>query len=332
MNEVVVIGLIATVAFAIVVAVGFVFAGGETSQDKAVKRAQAMAGPAPSREARNRARAQQAANNPEARRKQIMKSLQEQERRQKKVRLTLANKLHQAGLNFSPTQFWAASAGFGLAIAALAFLGRVNPLIALALGASCAFGVPQWVVGFLGKRRTNQFTLAFSDAMDIIVRGIKSGLPVHDCLKIIGRETAEPLAGEFRRLVENIGMGMSLDQALEKLFERMPTSEVRFFSIVMNIQQKTGGNLAEALNNLSVVLRARKLMREKVKALSAEATSSAAIIGCLPPGVIILISLWTPSYMMPMFVDHRGWLMLGGSAIWMSIGVFVMVRMINFKF
>ncbi|MEJ0066840.1 MAG: type II secretion system F family protein [Caulobacteraceae bacterium] len=168
--------------------------------------------------------------------------------------------------------------------------------------------------------------------MDIIVRGIKSGLPVHDCLKIIARETSEPLAGEFRRLVENIGMGMSLDQALEKVHERMPTAEVRFFSIVMNIQQKTGGNLAEALNNLSTVLRSRKLMREKVKALSAEATSSAAIIGCLPPGVVILISVWTPSYMMPMFVDHRGWLMLGASAIWMSIGVFVMVRMINFKF
>jgi tight adherence protein B len=202
----------------------------------------------------------------------------------------------------------------------------------LALGASCAFGVPQWVVGFLGARRTNKFTLTFSDAMDIVVRGIKSGLPVHDCLKIIGKETAEPLAGEFRRLMENIGMGMSLDQALEKLHEHMPTAEVRFFSIVMNIQQKTGGNLAEALNNLSTVLRSRKLMREKVKALSAEATSSAMIIGCLPPGVVILISIWTPSYMAPMFTDHRGWLMLGGSAIWMSIGVFVMVRMINFKF
>jgi len=112
----------------------------------------------------------------------------------------------------------------------------------------------------------------------------------------------------------------------------MPTAEVRFFSIVMNIQQKTGGNLAEALNNLSVVLRSRKLMREKVKALSAEATSSAMIIGCLPPGVVILIMLWTPAYMQPMFTDHRGWLMLGASAIWMSLGVFVMVRMINFKF
>ena len=330
MNQLLIIGLIAVVAFAIVVAVGFVFAGGETAKDTAVKRAQAIGGPARSRDA-GRARAQ-ARNSPEARRKQIVKSLQDQERQQKKARLTLKNKLNRAGLSFSTTQFWMGSAAFGLVVAVVALIGHINPFVALALGGSCAFGVPQWVVGFLGSRRTNKFTQAFSDAMDIIVRGIKSGLPVHDCLKIIGKETAEPLAGEFRRLVENIGMGMSLDAALEKLYEHMPTSEVRFFSIVMNIQQKTGGNLAEALNNLSTVLRSRKLMREKVKALSAEATSSAMIIGCLPPGVVVLISVWTPSYMLPMFQDHRGWLMLGGSAIWMSLGVFVMVRMINFKF
>jgi tight adherence protein B len=112
----------------------------------------------------------------------------------------------------------------------------------------------------------------------------------------------------------------------------MPTPEVRFFSIVMNIQQKTGGNLAEALNNLSVVLRSRKLMREKIKALSSEATASAFIIGSLPPGVVLLIMVTTPAYMAPMFSDHRGWLMLGGSAIWMGLGIFVMARMINFKF
>jgi tight adherence protein B len=330
MNELIVIGLIAVVAFAIVVAIGFAFAGGETSKDKAVKRAQAMTGPA-QRDARRGARAQ-AANSPEARRKQIIKSLQDQERQQKKVRLTLVNKLHQAGLNFTVPQFWIGSGVFGVVVAIAAFLGHINPLVGIGIGVCGAFGVPHWVLGFLAKRRTNKFTLIFSDAMDIIVRGIKSGLPVHDCLKIIGRETSEPLAGEFRRLVENLGMGVSLDQALEKVYERMPTSEVRFFSIVMNIQQKTGGNLAEALNNLSTVLRSRKLMREKVKALSAEATSSAMIIGCLPPGVVVMIMIMQPTYMTVMFTDHRGWLLLGISAIWMSIGVFVMARMINFKF
>jgi tight adherence protein B len=324
-DQIIIIGLVVVLAFGGILGVGFMLAGGRTSQERAVKRAQTIVG-ASGRDAARRLR-NQPANNAETRRKQIMKSLQDQERQQKKQRLNTATKLLQAGLSFSVLQFYLGSAGFGVVI----FLGllvlRINPLIALGLGGAAAFGLPHWIVGFLAKRRTNKFTAAFSDAMDIIVRGIKSGLPVHDCIKIIGRETAEPLAGEFRRLVENIGVGMTIDGALEKLHDRMPTSEVRFFTIVM-----TGGNLAEALNNLSAVLRSRKLMREKVKALSAEATSSAMIIGCLPPGVIILISLWTPSYMLPMFHDHRGWLMLGGSAIWMALGVFVMVRMINFKF
>jgi tight adherence protein B len=322
--------LVGAVAFGVVVAVGFVFSGSNPSRERAVKRAQAIGSVTAARDAR-RGRAQ-SANSPEVRRKQIMKSLEDQERRQKKARLTLANKLKQAGLSITVPQFWMGGAAFGVVVLVVAVLVRLHPLVALLLGLAMGLGLPQWGLGFLAKRRTNKFTLVFSDAMDIIVRGIKSGLPVHDCLKVIGRETSEPLAGEFRRLVENIGMGMTLDSALEKLYEHMPTSEVRFFSIVMNIQQKTGGNLAEALSNLSAVLRSRKLMREKVKALSAEATSSAMIIGCLPPGVIILITLWTPSYMTPMFTDHRGWLMLGASAIWMSIGVFVMARMINFKF
>jgi tight adherence protein B len=329
-DQMLIIVLVAAAAFGAIISVGFVLSGGRTSQERAVKRAQTIVGTS-GRDAARRLRANPASN-AETRRKQIVKSLQEQDRRQKKLRLNLSNKLLQAGLSISVAQFWMISVAFGACFFVFLMLMHINPLIALGLGGASALGLPQWVLGFLVTRRTNKFTATFSDAMDIIVRGIKSGLPVHDCLKIIGRETAEPLAGEFRRLVENIGMGVSLDQALEKLHERMPTAEVRFFSIVMNIQQKTGGNLAEALNNLSAVLRSRKLMREKVKALSAEATSSAMIIGCLPPGVIILITLWTPSYMTPMFVDHRGWLMLGASAIWMALGVFVMVRMINFKF
>jgi len=325
-STLIVIG-VAVAGFAIVVTTGLLLSG-RTSQEQAVKRAQAIA-TVSSREAR---RLRTTANSTEARRKQIVKSLQDQEKQQKRTRLTLANKLKQAGLSINIMQFWMIGAGFGVFVCVFAFLLHVNPWVALALGAAAGLGAPQWVLGFLAKRRNNKFTAAFPDAMDIVVRGIKSGLPVHDCLKIIGRETAEPLAGEFRRLVENIGMGMSIDQALEKLYEHMPSAEVRFFAIVMAIQSKTGGNLAEALNNLSVVLRSRKLMREKVKALSAEATSSALIIGCLPPAVVILVSVWTPTYMAPMFTDHRGWLMLGGSAIWMSMGVFVMVRMINFKF
>ena len=164
------------------------------------------------------------------------------------------------------------------------------------------------------------------------MRGIKSGLPVHDCLKIIGKECPEPLAGEFRMLTENVGMGMPMDVALERMYERMPTNELRFFAIVLSIQQKTGGNLAEALGNLSTVLRARKLMGEKIKALSAEAVASAFIIGALPPGVVILITVTAPTYMAPMFTDQRGHFMLMIAGFWMACGILVMRKMINFKF
>jgi tight adherence protein B len=168
--------------------------------------------------------------------------------------------------------------------------------------------------------------------MDVITRGIKSGLPVHDCLKIIGKESPDPLGTEFRRMIEQIGMGMTVEDALEKTYQRMPTSELRFFTIVLAIQQKTGGNLAEALGNLSIVLRARKLMREKIKALSSEAVASAMIIGVLPPGVLALVTVMTPSYMMVMYTDPRGQMMLAGGAVWMAIGGFIMKRMIAFKF
>ena len=330
MDQIGLIILAAVLGFVVIAGLGFVLAGGNPAQERAIKRAQAITG-ATARDARRTARPTQA-NTPEVRRKQLLKSLKEQDRQQKKARVNLANKLVQAGLSLTVVQFWIAGGAFGLVSLVVLVLMRFNPLIALAMCTAASLGLPLWVLNFLAKRRTNKFTGAFSDAMDIIVRGIKSGLPVHDCLKIIARESPEPLRGEFQRLVENIGMGMTLDQALEKLYEHMPTAEVRFFSIVMNIQQKTGGNLAEALNNLSLVLRSRKLMREKIKALSSEATASAMIIGSMPPGVIVLITVTTPSYMTPMFSDHRGLLMLGGGAIWMGLGIFVMARMINFKF
>lgn len=187
------------------------------------------------------------------------------------------------------------------------------------------------MVGAIAKSRIKKFTEAFPDAMDIVVRGIKSGLPVHDSLRVIGKEAPEPLASQFNRLVESIGMGMTIDQALDKMHAEMPTPEVRFFAIVLAIQAKTGGNLAEALGNLSTVIRSRKLMREKVKALSAEAVASAAIIGCLPPAVAILIFITAPDYMGPLFTDPRGRVMLMIGAFWMSLGVLSMRKMINFR-
>jgi tight adherence protein B len=322
--------LAGVLGFITIAGLGFVFAGsGDAGSAKTVKRAQLIAGGDRQTVA---ARAKAAANTPDARRKAILKTLKEQDQQKKKASLSIAARLRAAGLGDNTRNFYIISGVIGLTVGLILLVLRQMPLIALGAAFGAGFGLPRWVVGMLAKARTKKFTGAFSDAIDIIVRGIKSGLPVHDCLKIIGKECPEPLAGEFRILTENVGMGMSMDQALERMYERMPTNELRFFTIVLAIQAKTGGNLAEALGNLSTVLRARKMMAEKIKALSAEAVASAFIIGSLPPGVVGLISVTAPTYMAPMFTDQRGHLMLLVAGFWMSVGIFVMRKMINFKF
>jgi len=322
------------VVLALITIGGFAFAfagGGGGSNSKTMKRAQAIVSAGP-RERNTRARAVAAANTQESRRKQIVKTLKDQDKQQKKATLAIAARLQQAGLSMTVRTFWIISGCFGLALGVVLLLITQKPLIALGVAFAAGLGLPRWVVTFLANRRIKKFTMAFSDAIDIIVRGIKSGLPVHDCLKIIGRESPEPLGAEFRTMVENVGVGLTIEQALERMYQRMPTSELRFFAIVLAIQQKAGGNLAEALNNLTTVLRARKMMREKIKALSSEAIASAFIIGCLPPAVVLLITVTTPAYMAPMFTESRGHLMLLGAAFWMALGILVMRKMINFKF
>ncbi len=320
---------VAILGFAAVAGLGFVFAGPGDS-GRVVKRAQAITAAAARGERANRARP--GAPDAGARRKQLLKSLKEQERIQRKASVALTARLQQAGLSLSAPQFWTISAVLGALVLVVSLFLRANILVSAGLTFATALGLPRWIIGFLAKRRTKQFTAVFADAIDIIVRGIRSGLPVGDCLKIIARESPAPLSPEFNRLVENLALGVTMEQGLEKMYERMPTSELRFFTIVLAIQSKTGGNLAEALANLSTVLRARKLMREKIKALSSEATASAFIIGSMPPAVMTLVLVTTPSYMMVMFSDPRGHLMLLGGAIWMGLGIFVMRRMINFKF
>ena len=320
--------LVAALGFIAVAGVGFVLVGGDSNQTRTLKRAQAVVG-------RNEAREIKARRGPvnvqEQRRRQILKTLRDEERKSKKARFNIAARMQQAGLGDNVRVFWMVSAGVAAAVLLVLLILGQKPLIAGGLGFAAGLGLPRWIVGFLANRRTKKFSEGFPDALDVITRGIKSGLPVHDSLRVIGQETAEPLAGEFRRLTENIAMGVSIDQALEMMFDRMPTPEVRFFSIVLSIQQKTGGNLAEALANLSAVIRSRKLMREKVKALSGEAVASAFIIGSLPPGVVMLISAVNPGYMMPMFTDPRGKMMLAAGGVMMAFGIFVMRRMINFK-
>ena len=276
-------------------------------------------------------RSRAAAPDPVLRRKQILKTLKDEERRQRKASLSMAARLQQAGLPITPLVFWLISGGLGAAVLLAAIILGQKPLIGLMLGIGAGLGLPRWVVSFMAGRRAKRFVEAFADATDIIVRGIKSGLPVHECLQVIARESPEPLASEFRRLVDGVAHGMTLEQGLDRMYARMPLQELKFFAIVLSIQQKTGGNLAEALSNLSQVLRARKLMREKIKAMSGEAVASAGIIGSLPPGVVIMISVTTPNYLAPLFHTVQGQLILGGAVIWMSIGIFIMKKMVSFR-
>mgnify|MGYP001128853233 FL=1 len=322
--------LAAILAFITIGGVGWVLVGGDDSSSQAVKRAKTMGGVRA--EAAASAKRAAAANTPEARRKQILLQLQEVDRRQRKARMTMGAKLKQAGLSLPVRTFVIISVAAGLVGALLAFVLGANIIIVLGVGVAAGLGLPRWIIGMKAKARMKKFSLAFADAIDILVRGIKTGLPVHDCFKIIARESPEPLAGEFRILVEGMGVGLTLAQALDKMYERMPTPELKFFAIVIAIQQKSGGNLAEALGNLTTVLRARRMMVEKIKALSSEAIASAGIIASLPPAVMILVMLSNPSYMMLMFTDIRGQVMLMGAALWMATGVFVMKRMISFKF
>ncbi|MFW2343191.1 type II secretion system F family protein [Brevundimonas sp.] len=321
--------LAAVLAFITIGSVGWVLVGGDDSSTQAVKRAQTFGGP---KVDNGRLKKQAAVNTPEARRKQIVDQLQEADRADRKARMSLKARIRHAGLSLNVRTFWIISGGLGVTALLMALIFGLNILMGLGLALIFGLGLPRWVLSFLAKGRMKKFSSQFADAVDVIVRGIKSGLPVHDCFKIIGRESPAPLGPEFQKLVEGLGVGLTLSEALNKMYERMPTPELKFFSIVMAIQQKTGGNLAEALTNLSTVLRARRMMGEKIKALSSEATASAGIIGSLPPAVMILVTLTTPAYMMILFTDPRGQFMLLVAVAMMSLGIFVMKKMISFKF
>ncbi|MDB5626694.1 MAG: type secretion system protein [Tardiphaga sp.] len=205
-------------------------------------------------------------------------------------------------------------------------------LAAIGLAFACGIGIPRWMLNYLKKRREKKFLKALPDAVDVIVRGIKAGLPLFDSIKVVAADAPEPLRSEFNAIIETQAIGMPLVEACARLFERMPLPEANFFGIVIAIQQKSGGNLSEALGNLSKVLRDRKRMAEKIQAMSMEAKASAGIIGSLPPIVMLLVYLSTPDYISLLWTHPTGQLMLVGCAVWMTCGILVMKKMINFDF
>ncbi len=254
------------------------------------------------------------------------------ERHKKSKRVPISVRIMRAGLSWSKRKFIIISAFIGLIMAFLGILSGTGLLGSAGLGFAGAFGVPRWLLSFLRKRREARFIDGLADAVDIIVRGVKAGLPLGDCIRMISLESSEPLKTEFRLIMETQARGMPLGEACGKLYERTPLPEANFFGIVVAIQQKAGGNLSEALGNLSKVLRDRKKMRAKIQAMSQEAKASAAIIGALPIAVMILVYLTSPQYISLLFTHPTGHIMLAGSAVWMTMGVLVMKKMINFDF
>ena len=275
-----------------------------------------------------------AARGPQKSRRDVVESsLKDFEERHKKSKsVPLSVRIARAGLSWSKRQFAIISAFIGLGMFVAGYMSGTGLLVAAGLGFAGAFGVPRWLLSFLKKRRESKFLEALPDAVDIIVRGVKAGLPLLDCIRMITLEAPEPLRSEFRMIMETQAIGMPLGEACGKLYERTPLPEANFFGIVVAIQQKAGGNLSEALGNLSKVLRDRKKMRAKIQAMSQEAKASAGIIGALPIAVMTLVYLTSPQYISLLFTNSTGHMMLAGSAVWMTMGVLVMKKMINFDF
>ena len=277
--------------------------------------------------------ARQADKTQRTRREQVEGSLKDLEaRRQKEKKIPLSSRLTQAGLTLTVKKFMMISGVLAAVSFAIAMLAGGGLLAAVGLAFAAGFGLPRWSLSYLKTRREKAFLKALPDAVDVIVRGIKAGLPLFESIKVVAADAPEPLKGEFLAIIETQAIGMPLGDACARLFERMPVPEANFFGIVIAIQQKSGGNLSEALGNLSKVLRDRKKMAEKIQAMSMEAKASAGIIGSLPPIVMLLVYLSTPEYISLLWTHPTGQLMLVGCVVWMSIGIFVMKRMINFDF
>jgi tight adherence protein B len=244
----------------------------------------------------------------------------------------LNEELIQAGLQLSSRQFIAFSCLIGLVLTALYLLAGL-PKIGLPLAAIVGMlGLPKFYLRFRVKRRLKQFTALFADGIDIVVRGVRTGLTVGECLAIVGREMRDPVGSEFRQVTEGLHLGLSLEECLNKMYARVPVSEVRFFSIVLVMQQSTGGNLAETLEKLSDIIRSRKRMRDKIQALSSEAKTSAAIVGSLPILVSLALAAIAPQYIRVLFTTDIGkWFIVAG-LVWMSIGIFAMAKIIRFDY
>jgi len=259
-----------------------------------------------------------------------VKQLESKSSKQSRREAIRANIL-QAGLDFSLTTYFVFSAIVGCGFAMGYLMTGKPPIGAAPVALIGGLLFPHMVLKYLAGKRQAAFTKNFANALDLIVRGIRSGLPVNECFNVVAREFEPPVGEEFRLLVEGQNLGMTMDDLLSKGIQRIPTSEYKFFAIVLEIQRQTGGNLAETLAGLSAVLRDRKKMRDKARAMASEATASAGIIGSLPFAVGTLLSVVNPDYVGVLFTTDTGNKLVAFGLFWMFLGSMVMKKMINFK-
>ena len=270
----------------------------------------------------------------ELRKKSVEDSIKELETRQGNIETNppLEARIEQAGLSWTRTTYYIFSAICGIVIFGLTivFIGSfLSAAVSAALG---TISLPRMFLNRKRKKRLDKFINEFPNALDVITRGVKAGLPVTDCIRICSQESPEPVRSEFRQIVEAQALNIPLGAAVEMLYQRVPLPETNFFSIVITVQQKSGGNLSEILGNLSKVLRDRKKMRGKIRAMSQESIASAMIIGSLPLAVLLLLYFMNPEYISMLWTKPVGQLMLFGAFAWMGIGTLVMRKMISFDF
>lgn len=266
------------------------------------------------------------------RRRQIQESLKqiEAKAKQQKRGVPLRQLISRAGLDISVKKVWVISGVVGVMMALLPVLLGFPLLVGLLGGVVGCLGLPRWFLSSLARRRQRAFLENLADAVDVMVRGLKAGLPLSDAMRVIASESDPPIGPEFMQVVEGQRLGITIEQGLERMFERIPLAEVSFLGIVISIQSKTGGNRSEALGNLSRVLRDRKKLKAKVRSMSQEAKSSAAIIGVLPFLIIGALLMISPDYLNPLFSTRTGHLILAGCGLWMLMGILFMRKMINF--
>ncbi|WBO23490.1 type II secretion system F family protein [Sphingomonas abietis] len=240
-------------------------------------------------------------------------------------------RLSQTGKNWTLGKYFMFCLGIGLVITLLLALKHVPLIIALLVGIAAGLGIPHKVVGFMIKRRVGQFTAKFPDAIELLVRGLRSGLPITETMGVVGAEVPGPVGVEFRLINDRIKIGRTMEASLQDTADRLGTPEFQFFVITLAIQRETGGNLAETLANLADVLRKRSQMKLKIKAMSSESKASAYIVGSLPFFVFVTVWVMNPSYMTGFFHETR--LEIAGALglTWMGIGAFIMAKMVSFE-